>query len=151
VFWNRPENAFYKVKNPAAKQSIKQTSSEDWMFEHIVHNILFPECAYEFVGINDEFNELRIVLKQRAVSSETVPTDEQVAAYLQDNLGLITEDRYFYGNDVLAITDVGKHSDNVLLGDDNRIYFIDPLIRLKQPALEVIEFLTGTTLLQKMV
>lgn len=46
-----------------------------------------------------------------------------------------------------ANADVGSHSDNVLLGDDNRLYFIDPLIRLKKPAPEVIEHLTGTTLL----
>ena len=41
------------------------------------------------------------------------------------------------------MTDVGAHGDNVLLGDDGKVYFIDPLIRLKRPANEVIEYLTG--------
>ncbi len=43
----------------------------------------------------------------------------------------------------MSVTDIGEHGDNVLLGDDGRTYFIDPLIRLNRPAEEVIEFLTG--------
>lgn len=37
-----------------------------------------------------------------------------------------------------AITDVGADSDNVLLGEDDEMYFIDPLIKLKKNAKEVI-------------
>ena len=57
--------------------------------------------------------------------------------------GLVKEDRFFYGDGVVSVTDVGEHGDNVLLGDDGQVYFIDPLIRLHKPAEEVIEFLTG--------
>ena len=147
VYWSRSQNAYYKVKSPFAKQSLKSTSLSDCLFEHIIHNILFPETAYEFIGLAEELHELRIVLKQSNVPSETFPTDEQIADHLQNILGLVPEDRYFFGNEVLAVTDVSSQSDNVLLGDDNRLYFIDPLIRLKKPAPEVIEHLTGTTLL----
>ena len=35
------------------------------------------------------------------------------------------------------------HGDNVLLGDDGKVYFIDPLIRLSRSAEETIEWLTG--------
>ena len=82
-------------------------------------------------------------MKQRGISSETFPTDEEVAEWLKRELGLEPEDRYWFGNDLLAITDVGAKGDNVLKGDDGRLYFIDPLIRLKRPALEVIEGLVG--------
>ena len=46
---------------------------------------------------------------------------------------------------ICKLIDVVKKA-NGLYGDDNRLYFIDPLIRLKKPALEVIEHLTGATL-----
>ena len=51
--------------------------------------------------------------------------------------------RYFFGDGVVSVTDVGAHGDNVLLGDDGKVYFIDPLIRLGRTAEEVIEWLTG--------
>ena len=67
----------------------------------------------------------------------------QIAAHLAA-LGLKPEDRYFFGNDLLAVTDVSAQSDNVLLDDAGQLRFIDPLIRLKNPALDVIKELIGT-------
>ena len=137
------DNAFIlKVKDPTAKQSIKRTAPSDWLYEHIIHNILFPDAPYEFVGITEQFGSLRIILRQRNIEAIARPTDAQIATYL-DSLGLATEDRYFYGNDLLAVTDVSAQSDNVLLDDDGKLRFIDPLIRLKKPALEVIKELIG--------
>lgn len=143
VYWNAAENAYYKVKDPAAKAPLKRTSESDWMYEHVIHNILFPDTAYEFVGVIREMGGVRFVLKQKGISSETFPTDEEVAEYLNRELGLKPEDRYWFGNELLSATDVGAKGDNVLKGDDGRLYFIDPLIRLKRPALEVIEGLIG--------
>ena len=57
--------------------------------------------------------------------------------------GFRPEGKYFYGDGVVSVTDVGEHGDNVLLGDDGRVYFIDPLIRLNRSAEDVIEWLTG--------
>ena len=54
------------------------------------------------------------------------------------------EDRYFFGNNLLAVTDVSATSDNVFLDDAGNLRFIDPLIRLKKPAVEVIKELIGT-------
>ena len=142
VLWNRSENAFYKIKDPDAKRPIKHTSATDWPYEHIIHNILFPECSYEFVGVTDDCGELRIVLKQCAVSTESFPEKEQVVQALAKR-GLYQEDRYFFGDGIVSVTDVSEHGDNVLLGDDGKIYFIDPLIRLHFPAIETIQLLTG--------
>ena len=83
------------------------------------------------------------MLKQANVSSESLPTDTDVDKYLTEELGLVLEDRYWHGNDVLAVTDVGARGDNVLVDDNGRLFFIDPLIRLKKSALEVIEWLVG--------
>ena len=142
VYWNRAESAFYKVKNPAAKAPIKRTLPEDWLYEHVIHNILFPESAYDFVGILEECGGVRIVLRQRAVKTESFPEEEQVAVALADR-GLFPADRYFFGDGVVSVTDVGAHGDNVLLDDAGNVRFIDPLIRLEKPAEDVIEWLTG--------
>ena len=142
VYWNRSESAFYKVKNPDAKRPLKRTSESDWVYEHVIHNILFPECTYEFVGIALELGAIRVVLKQHAVRTEAFPTERQIEAMLAQR-GLVREDRYFFGDGVVSVTDVGAHGDNVLLGDDGKVYFIDPLIRLGRNAEEVIEWLAG--------
>ena len=142
VYWNRDEQVFYKIKNPESKRPIKHTSLTDWPYEHVIHNILFPETRYEFVGVLNEHNELRIVLKQHSVGSEKFPTEDEIATALAGKC-LYPGERYFFGDGHLAVTDVGAHSDNVLVGDDRRVYFIDPLIRFYQSAEEIIEWLTG--------
>ena len=142
VYWNRGEGVFYKVKSLEAKRPIKRTGDTDWIYEHVIHNILFPECQYDLVGISELLGDVRVVLKQRAICTEQFPSEKQVEEELLRR-GLFKEDRYFYGDEVVSVTDVGAHGDNVLLGDDGKVYFIDPLIRLKRPANEVIEYLTG--------
>ena len=61
-----------------------------------------------------------------------VPSQKTIDDYLINQLGLTKEDRYFYGNEYLAITDVSNVSDNVLCDEDGKLYFIDPIIRLKK-------------------
>ena len=137
------DNAFIvKVKDPTAKEPIKLTSPADWLYEHIIHNILFPDTPYEFVGVTEQVGLLRIILRQTNVEAIARPSDTQIAAHLA-SLGLKPEDRYFFGNNLLAVTDVSAASDNVLLDDAGNLRFIDPLIRLKKPATEVIDQLVG--------
>ena len=50
-----------------------------------------------------------------------------------------TEDRYYYANDYLAITDVSADGDNVLM-DGDTLYFINPIIKMKKPAPEVLDY-----------
>jgi len=142
VYFNATEHAYYKLKCPSAKSAIKQSSLADWPYEHIIHNILFPETAYEFIGVSVLTGEIAFLLKQEEIQSETFPEDSHISSYLQ-SLGLTPEDRYFFGNTVLAVTDVSARGDNVLLNDEGKICFIDPLIRLKRPAIEVIDWLVG--------
>lgn len=142
VYFDAKAGVFTKVKNPAAKSVLKHTTPSDWLYEHIVHNILFPESRYEFKGITEELHEARIVLVQKAVSTERRASDAQVEEILR-GMGLMPEDRFFFGNEVLAVTDVGVRGDNVLVDDNGGVCFIDPLIRLKKPAKEVIKALVG--------
>lgn len=69
VYFDAKSDVYTKVKNPSAKCALKHTSPSDWLYEHIIHNILFPESRYDFVGITEEFHEARIVLSQKGVSA----------------------------------------------------------------------------------
>ena len=145
VFLSEDESTFTKMKSPFAKAPMKQTLPEDIIYEHLIHNMLFPSTRYRFVGISEDVKGIRIVLQQRNISDMyQVPTQKMIDDYLIRQLGLTKEDKYFYGNEFFAITDVSNVSDNVLCDEDGRLYFIDPIIRLKKSGREVWEYLYKT-------
>lgn len=131
-----------KVKDPYAKSPMKSgVQPEDAAFEHLVHNLLFPETEYAFEGISEEMGDVRIVLSQNFIQSKGQPTKEQIAEALAAR-GLFPEDNYSFGNELVSVTDV--EGDNVLLGEDGTVYFIDPIIRFKKPLREIIKALGDT-------
>ncbi len=145
VFLSKDAVTYTKMKSPFAKAPLKHILPEDIIYEHLIHNILFPDTRYHFVGISEDQKGIRIVLQQRNVSCMfRVPTQKMIDDYLIHQLGLAKEDKYFYGNEYLAITDVSNVSDNVLCDEDGRLYFIDPIIRLKRSGREVWEYLYRT-------
>ncbi len=96
-----------KVKNPYAKTIIKQLHSYNAIYEHFVHNILFPDTRYDFVGISEDADGLRILLSQSYISDNfNASSQEDIDRYLIDGLKLKPENRYFYGNVYVAVTDV---------------------------------------------
>lgn len=104
-----------------------------------MHNILFPNSRYRFIGISEENNEVRFVLQQKYLSDKFItPSQKAIDAYLIHGLGLHMEDKYYYANDYIAITDVSADSDNVF-SDGAQLYFIDPIIKFKQPATIVLD------------
>ena len=103
--------------------------------------MIFPNTKYTFIGIGEDIGDIRIILSQKAVRAFKRPSNQQIINYLENYLGLKQEDKYTWGNEYYAITDVGADSDNVLLGEDDEMYFIDPLIKLKKNAKEVIQYL----------
>lgn len=141
IYFNSQSNLIFKVKDPFAKWMLKELHAEDAIYEHIVHNLLFPNTRYKFVGIAEHEGNLRIVLSQPYISScNKQPDDNEIVEHLA-SLGLVDDGRYYYGNDYVSVTDIGSASDNVLKGDNGELYFIDPIIKLKRPAPEVIDFL----------
>ena len=145
VFFSEERGVFTKMKSPFAKSPIKHTAPEDIIYEHLIHNMLFPSTRYRFIGISEDIRGIRIVLQQKNVAdSYNLPTQDAIDRYLTRALGLTKEDRYFYGNDYLAVTDVSSQGDNVLCDEECRLFFIDPIIRLKRPAVEVLDFLYRT-------
>ena len=135
------DQVYYKVKNPFAKAHLKKHPPEYVLFEHVVHNVLFPNCRLDFLGVAEDLHEARLVFRQNAVRSDARPDDRQIAAELL-LLGLRAEGRYSFGSDYVSVTDVGQDGDNVLLDDDGNLCFIDPIIgfkpRLLQPLLSAL-------------
>ena len=141
VYIDEETGRVFKVKDPYAKSAMKAgVEPEDAIYEHIVHNLVFPEAPYKFVGISDKFGDVRIVLSQDYLPSVASPTKAQIAEALASK-GLLPENAYSFGNDLISVTDV--EGDNVLLGEDGTVYFIDPIIRFKKPVQEVIESLSA--------
>lgn len=139
VFINADEKSVVKVRDPFAKAVVKRMHAQDAIYEHLVHNILFPDTRYTLVGIGDEGGDVRIILRQAYLSDKyAAPTQRDIDRYLTEGLGLTPEDRYFYGNEWVAITDVAASGDNVLC-ESGQLFFIDPIIKMKQPATAVLE------------
>ena len=128
-----------KVRNPFAKTAIKELHAYDAIYEHLVHNIFFPNTRYRFEGISEDFDGVRIILSQSYIPNTfDAPTQSVIDNYLIKGLGLTLEDRYYYANEFIAITDVSAESDNVLT-DGKRLFFIDPIIKMKRPAVDVLQ------------
>lgn len=66
------------------------------------------------------------------------PSQTQIDTFLT-SIGLKKEDGYYYGNEYLAVTDVASESDNVLLDESGNLRFIDPIIRFRKPAIQILD------------
>ncbi len=139
IYENAAQGLIYKVRDPFAKLHFKSQNLRCILYEHIVHNLLFPETRYAFVGVTGEDDDARIVYSQNIFFKNHYPTQQQIDARLK-NLGLLPEPHYYYGNEYVSVTDVNESSDNVFISDDT-LLFIDPVIKIKKNPIEVIEYL----------
>ena len=136
VFLNPTADRVYKFKDPFAKSPLKYgVFAKDILYEHLVHNLIFPETALTFEGISEELGEIRIVLSQEFISAVQRPSEKEIERALR-NRGLKRESRYAFGNEYVSVTDV--EGDNVLKGIDGEIYFIDPIINFKKPVKDIL-------------
>lgn len=67
VYLNREGNQVTKVRNPFAKSTIKNMYAQDAIYEHLIHNILFPNTCYHLEGISEDADGVRIVLSQKYI------------------------------------------------------------------------------------
>lgn len=140
VFLNDNEDVVTKIRDPFAKSVIKNLHACDAIYEHLVHNILFPNSRYKFVGISEDLGGVQFIFQQRYLSDKYIsPSQKSIDAYLINGFGFHVENRYYYANDYIAITDVSADGDNVL-SDGAHLYFIDPIIKFKQPASIVLDY-----------
>ncbi len=64
VYLDAEEQVITKIRNPFAKAAIKHLHAQDVIYEHLIHNILFPSTRYEFRGIGEDVDGVRIILGQ---------------------------------------------------------------------------------------
>ena len=139
VYLDENATKVFKLKDPYAKRALKRgVEPEDVIYEHLVHNIFFPETHQTFEGITEGIEGIRIVLSQLFVPSVHRPSAKQVEQVLARK-GLFRESGYHFGNDYISVTDV--EGDNVLLGEDGQVLFIDPIIDFKRPVSEILSLM----------
>lgn len=139
IYENAAQGLIYKIRDPFAKLHLKSLDLRCILYEHVVHNILFPETRYAFVGVTGEEDDARMIYSQSIFFKNNYPTQQQIDKRLNE-IGLLPEPYYYYGNEYVSVTDVNENSDNVLISDDT-LLFIDPVIKIKKNPNEVIDFL----------
>ncbi len=141
VYLSADQTTITKIRNPLAKAAIKNLNPADMIYEHLIHNIFFPNTRYTFAGISEDIDGVRIILRQPYIPMKFIsPSQKQIDRYIVDFLGLEKENSYFYGNSMISITDINAEGDNVLVDSEGTLYFIDPIIKLKKRATEVLDY-----------
>ena len=59
VFLSNDGTTYTKMKSPFAKSPMKNIFPEDIIYEHLIHNILFPSTKYRFIGISEDVQGIR--------------------------------------------------------------------------------------------
>lgn len=131
---------YVKFKDPFASESMTRNDPSDAIYQHLIHNIFFPEARYKFIGISEKNGDVRIVLAQDFVNSDRGATTEQSKSYLT-NRGFSAVNDYKFENDDIVVTDLEE--ENLLIGDDGSYHPIDPIISNKKPAREIIDKYIG--------
>lgn len=137
IYENKTQGIVYKVRNPFAKLHLKSPNLNHILYEHIIHNLLFPDTPYNIIGISEENQELRIVLSQPFVFETNIPTQKAIEEHLS-HLDLLPEKYYYYGNPLVAVTDVDVASDNVILSSQGTLLFIDPIIKIRGSVTDIL-------------
>ena len=96
-------------------------------FERIsIHNQLFPDCAYKFIGFSEnQDGKICAVLCQPFILAQREATQQEIDEELV-RLGFHKELDGYFTNDKYDIFDAVPN--NVLMGDDNHLFFIDTII-----------------------
>ena len=136
VYVDYKQGKVFKVRNPFAESSRKKHSPSDILYEHIIHNIFFPDTRYTFVGVTDERGELRLVLSQQYVESIHKLSDKETEKAFERK-GFQKKDVRLMENEFIEVTDASGQ--NALARADGSPAFIDPLISHKMPARQIID------------
>ncbi len=95
----------------------------------LVHNWLFPEAGYSFLGLMDVDGVLQAVVSQKALRGLRGATTSEVAAYMAlfDFIPLKNND---YVNTTFGIVVSDLHHRNVLVREDGELLVFDQVIYL---------------------
>lgn len=125
----------YKVKDIFYYDKDKEHDPRYSIYEHLLHNILFPNVPYTFLGIGTIEGKPGLVFSQPYITDLQTSEMEDVQAYMK-LLGL-EYDGYHpltYTNDYISIT---AYSCDVLIDENNTLYFLNPIISFRKEPIEV--------------
>jgi hypothetical protein len=94
----------------------------------VLHNLIFPNTAYTFIGFVPIDQVLHAVLKQRFVASDAQAELPDIRAFLQFN-GFEPEIRHDYRHKELGLLLEDMHDENVLVQSET-LFFIDSVFYL---------------------
>lgn len=92
-----------------------------------LHNYLFPDCAYTFVGISqNQEGKICAVISQHFIRSDREASKEEIAGSLALMGFMPMQEGEYFSNGQIDIFDALPN--NVLHGIDDSFYFIDTII-----------------------
>ena len=96
-------------------------------FERIsVHNELFPDCEYILIGFAENRDgKVCAALRQPFILAQREATQQEINEEME-HLGFLKEQEGYFTNGEYDIFDAVPN--NVLMGDDGHLYFIDTII-----------------------
>ena len=89
----------------------------------VIHNLLFKETAYAFLGFIEKDGSLLAVLKQPFITSDAPVDLEDVKKFLAFN-GFVNSKRNDYFNKELGLILEDMHDENIIVNSDT-LFFID--------------------------
>jgi len=132
VYFNEKDNRVIKFKDPFAYISLKDDRIYHILHEHHVHNHLFGDVGYRFLGISQDpvSGSVRLVLEQPFIDTLTRPAKGEIQTWFKNKGFHLTQDGYWFTNGDISITDVW--ADNCLKDDNSQLRFIDPIIKFER-------------------
>ena len=123
VYLSSTENCVYKLND--FRYSDDNLSP---FFERIkAHNEYFPYCAYSMIGFSENHDgKVCALLRQPYIISNREATYEEIASELSDLGFMQQQNGEYYTNGYHDIFDASPN--NVLVGIDGNLYFIDTII-----------------------
>ena len=92
----------------------------------LIHNLLFQDTAYTFLGFVEKDNKLMAVLKQSFITADSTVDLSDIKAFLTYNGFKNTRNNDYYSNELgLILEDL--HDENVIF-QSNKLFFIDTVI-----------------------
>ena len=96
----------------------------------LLHNWLFPETGYTFLGLMEVDGYLQSVVSQKALRGIRGATPNEVAAYMLP-FDFVSHQNSDYINTNFGIIVGDLHHRNVLVRDDGELLVFDPVIYLQ--------------------
>ena len=147
VFVDEENKRVVKLKDPFAVRNLKSHSPREALYEHIIHNLYFPETRYTFLGVTSWGGELRFILSQPFIRSVRSLSEDDALSELGER-GLNPVTQFFIEDEFVRITDYW--GSNALIDEKGESRYIDPVINHKVPARFILNLFLSEKLSESM-